>query len=163
MPFWSRQCWCWCLSASWCSNRTTRFSLGLYFLGRGPSACFQLGNLPRAIAPELVCVRARNFRIQRGGLSKFSNPRAAQRATLELKISTSSPETSSLAFNLLPPSSQSRSRPQKIRLNPASVSMQLCRRVSDRRRKSTQITVVVQFENQIVPQFEIRLLRPVIH
>src|SRR6266851_4476206 len=147
MPFWSRQCWCWCLSASWCSNRTTRFSLGLYFLGRGPSACFQLGNLP----------------IQRGGLSKFSNPRAAQRATLELKISTSSPETSSLAFNLLPPLSQSRSRPQKIRLNPASVSMQLCRRVSDRRRKSTQITVVVQFENQIVPQFEIRLLRPVIH
>ena len=37
MPFWSRQCWCWCLWASWSSNRTTRFSLGYYFLGRGPS------------------------------------------------------------------------------------------------------------------------------
>src|SRR6266446_4212726 len=37
MPFWSRQCWCWRLWASWCSNRTTRFSLGFYFLGRGPS------------------------------------------------------------------------------------------------------------------------------
>src|SRR6516165_4229180 len=38
MPFWSRQCWCWCLWASWCSNRTTRFSLGLSFLGRGDIA-----------------------------------------------------------------------------------------------------------------------------
>src|SRR5712672_2368041 len=38
MPFWSRQYWCWCLWASWCSNRTTRFSPGLYFLGRGPEA-----------------------------------------------------------------------------------------------------------------------------
>src|SRR5262249_57630452 len=37
MPFWSRQWWCWFLWASWSSNRTTRFSLGFYFLGRGPS------------------------------------------------------------------------------------------------------------------------------
>src|SRR5499433_2930226 len=46
MPFWYRQCWCWCLWASWCSNRTTRFSLGSYFLGRGPSA-----PIPKFVSP----------------------------------------------------------------------------------------------------------------
>src|SRR5262249_61294769 len=33
---------------SWCSNRTTRFSLGLYFLGRGHSA-----PIPKFVKPLL--------------------------------------------------------------------------------------------------------------
>src|SRR5271169_5013041 len=102
MPLWSRQCWCWCLWASWCSNRTTRFSLGLYFLGRGPSACFQLGNLPRQLhLNEFVGARA-IFESRVAVCGNFRIQGSAHRATLESKISTSSPETSSLSFNLLP-------------------------------------------------------------
>src|SRR6516162_4100150 len=44
MPFWYRQCWCWYLWASWCSNRTAGFSVGLYVLERGASARFQVRN-----------------------------------------------------------------------------------------------------------------------
>jgi hypothetical protein len=47
-------------------------------------------------------VGARNFRIQRGGLSKFSNPRAAHRATLESKARQKLPRWRSTCFRPYP-------------------------------------------------------------
>ena len=89
--------------ASWCSNRTTRFSLGSYFLGRGPrlGPVFSWGICQGQLHLN-ESVGARNFRIQRGGLSKFSNPRAAHRATLESKARQKLPRWRSTCFRPYP-------------------------------------------------------------
>src|SRR6516162_290683 len=52
MPFWSRRCWCWCLWVLWCSNRTTRFSPGFYFLGLEPNGDWATSRYPESLVSE---------------------------------------------------------------------------------------------------------------